>query len=407
MFKLLVIFTFALLCSPNNAYANSLELFKSLSTHFTFSHYALEQRYVFFWHPPANGTIKMAIAAKTHGWIGVGWNQEGTQMVGSTACIAFSDNNELNVYNLMSQQLSGIVRISSANIVNASVHFSIVEEYTAVNFTWNITLPNPVFDPYDEIAMVFAYSDSPTLSATGHANNATTTAIQLTDGGGSNRFYPCDSACSGHGICDPISCACVDDWYGVYCGEYDTWNVRGAAMVHGIMMYLAFGFMYPLGMAWARYAQDGTRGWYTTHQTIQGTTSMFLIAAIILALVLVWSSDEIRAMVESTWHPPLGFIIIGLVFVQLIFAIFRPQHRPNNPKTACRQLFEVFHSWVGRFLILFGWVNCYFGIRALGIDIAFVYVHFGVIIMWVAMLVLLETRKRCGVSVGAQYARVP
>jgi len=403
MFPLLFVFAFALLCSTSNAHTNSLQLFTTLANQFKFSHYAFEQRYVFFWDPPSSGTIKMALAARTHGWIGVGWNPEGTQMVGSSACIAFNNNSELNVYNLVSQALPGIVRISSANIVSDSVHFTVVDDYMAVNFTWNTTLPHPIFNPNDEIAMVFAYSDSPTLSPTGHGNNATTTTIQLTDGSGSTHFFPCDTTCSGHGVCDPISCACKDTWYGAYCGYYDTWNVRGVAMIHGIMMYLAFGLLYPLGMVWARYAQDGSSRWYTTHQTIQGTTSMFLIAAITLALVLVWSSVEIKAMVEGTWHPPLGFIIVGLVTVQMAFAIFRPQHKPNNPKTACRQLFELFHSWIGRLLILFGWVNCYFGIRALGIDVAFVYVHFGVLGTWVVILVLLETQKRC----GSKYVKVP
>jgi len=255
--------------------------------------------------------------------------------------------------------------------------------------------------------MVFAYSTSSRLNDVGHGINSTTTTIQLNNGAGSNHFIPCAGQCSGHGVCDPIACYCNGDWYGAHCDQRDIFDVHVNAMIHGIMMYLAFMFLFPIGIAWARYAkEDGSNRWFTIHQTIQGTTSTFLLAAIILAVVLVWSSSDIKEMLNGSVHAPLGFVIVSLGILQLITAVFRPKYKPTQTKTLSRKIFEYFHVWLGRILIVLGWINAHYGILVLDIDEVFRYVHIAIILTWIGIVLVLEIRNRCSSSPTTHF-RIP
>jgi len=111
-------------------------------------------------------------------------------------------------------------------------------------------------------------------------------------------------------------------------------------------------------------------------------------------------------MVDASWHPILGFIIVGLGITQLLFAIFHPKHKPGKNKTKIRVFFEYFHTWTGRILLVLGWINAYSGILVLGIDTVFIYVHVAIVVTWIAMYSLLEVRKRFCNRTTATYKSI-
>jgi len=248
--------------------------------------------------------------------------------------------------------------------------------------------------------MIFAYSTLPYLINPGHESNSSSASITLMNGKGSKAYHPCDGNCTKHGYCAPISCACDEYWGGDYCQVSLAWNVKGVALIHGVMMYIAFGFLYPIGIAWVRYSRPGKRR-IVVHQTIQGTTSMFLIAALVLAIVLVYASRDIAIIVQHTPHPIIGLIIIVLLFLQLLYNSFIPM---ADKQTIIAQVFHLIHPWIGRTLLILGWINCFVGIYLLQGMSSFFYTHIAVISFWFIIFIILEIRKF--VSGKSTYSKI-
>jgi len=323
--------------------------------------------------------------------MGIGWNPRGEQMVGAIACIGFAESNRLGVYYLSGQFPEAIVEIQRSNVRNES--FWIIEDYFFLQFLWDTKITNQIynFTVTDEIYMIFAYSTLPALLNPGHGDNTSTvTLTSLIAGEGSIPFHPCDRECSENGICAPISCACSEYWTGSYCQINQYWDVSSIAIVHGVVMELCFGLAYPFGIVWKRYSKSPEHKKLVVHRNLQGNTSILLFGSLLLAVVLVNSSNQIMLLIQDTLHPIIGLTVFVLCCLQILFGLCgqKTQNRWMN-------VVHYLHLWIGIIFLLLGWLNCFIGIDLLLGRRVFFYIHACIVIIWLLIFIILEIRNIC------------
>lgn len=144
-------------------------------------------------------------------------------------------------------------------------------------------------------------------------------------------------------------------------------EIAGYLAWHARLMVFAWAFATPVGVLAARHfkvmpGQDWPREldnltWWHTHRITQyGTLALTLVA-----FALAVAGGAIISRTESVdWHQTLGFVIVALVALQVIFAQFRGKKGgPTDPgpdgslrgdhydMTPRRLLFEAVHKSLG------------------------------------------------------------
>ena len=64
-------------------------------------------------------------------------------------------------------------------------------------------------------------------------------------------------------------------------------------------------------------------------------------------------------------HAYLGFIIIALVIIQLLLGILNQQRMQNESLASMGSKIRLFHDWIGRFMIVAGFVQIGLGVNVL------------------------------------------
>ncbi|KAG2410435.1 hypothetical protein LR48_Vigan01g033200 [Vigna angularis] len=132
--------------------------------------------------------------------------------------------------------------------------------------------------------------------------------------------------------------------------------------VHGFMMFVAWGILFPGGILAARYLKHlKGDGWYRIHVYLQYS------GLIIVLLALLFAVAELRGFYVSSTHVKFGFTTILLACIQPVNAFLRPQKPANGEQAPFKRvIWEYFHAIVGRCAIVVGIAALFTGLKHLG-----------------------------------------
>jgi len=170
---------------------------------------------------------------------------------------------------------------------------------------------------------------------------------------------------------------------------------------HGLLMFVAFGILFPSGLLVARYAKT-TLGpiWFNTHVAIQVIGGIMAATGFGLS---IYNLGGLSLNLSETHHV-IGFVLILLVAVQVIGGAVRPHIEPGVPKTYKRVVFEVVHHWSGRTICALAVPNIFFGLDIIGATAAFPIVYLALLILVGFSLIFFEIRRR-RIKAGAKEAQ--
>lgn len=148
-------------------------------------------------------------------------------------------------------------------------------------------------------------------------------------------------------------------------------NNRSWVIVHGALMLLAWGLLFPLGILLARHkwifnchkpSGSTLDVWFHLHRAVQclGIVVFYLSFALASAYLDVDNLDES----DSTFfgcgkaHQAVGTVVAGLVLVQLLLGFIRP--KPG--KGTKRKVWAMAHHWLGRLVTILAWTTVFLGI---------------------------------------------
>ncbi|KAG1363712.1 cytochrome b561, DM13 and DOMON domain-containing protein [Cocos nucifera] len=132
--------------------------------------------------------------------------------------------------------------------------------------------------------------------------------------------------------------------------------------VHGFMMFVAWGILFPGGTLAARYLKHVKGdGWYQLHVYLQYS------GIVIVLLGVLFAAAELRGFYISSVHVKFGVTAMILACVQPINAYIRPK-RPENGEVASskRIIWEYVHVIIGRSAIIVGIAALFSGMKHLG-----------------------------------------
>mmetsp|Transcript_36208 Transcript_36208/g.71192 ORF Transcript_36208/g.71192 Transcript_36208/m.71192 type:complete len:344 (-) Transcript_36208:228-1259(-) len=127
-------------------------------------------------------------------------------------------------------------------------------------------------------------------------------------------------------------------------------------LAHGSLMLIGWGFLLPSGVITAKCLRHRPGAlWFKIHRTVQITGLLFVVVAMIIALVQfdVFTSASIASV-----HGGLGLTVMALGILQPINAALRPHPEPRTTK---RKAWEVIHKGSGYVAITLAVVTIFIG----------------------------------------------
>jgi hypothetical protein len=149
-------------------------------------------------------------------------------------------------------------------------------------------------------------------------------------------------------------------------------TVAWAIQVHGICMAISWALLIPLGILMARhkwmfYDKEflGVRVWYHLHRLIQLAGAGLFVYAWVLMMTSA-HHGHVHNQVGFA-HNIIGYLVMGLVGVQLISVLIRPP-----PEHSKRWVWNAIHNNSGRLTTLLAWADLGIGIYFMRNSPAFV-----------------------------------
>ncbi|KAK7245641.1 hypothetical protein RIF29_40489 [Crotalaria pallida] len=133
-------------------------------------------------------------------------------------------------------------------------------------------------------------------------------------------------------------------------------------VVHGFMMFLAWGVLLPGGILAARYLKHlKGDGWYKIHVYLQYSGLSIVLLALLFAVA------ELRGFYVGSAHVKFGLAAIFLACIQPVNASLRPQKPANGEQASFKRVvWEYLHIIVGRSAIVVGIAALFTGMKHLG-----------------------------------------
>ncbi|CAL5435084.1 unnamed protein product [Camellia sinensis] len=127
-------------------------------------------------------------------------------------------------------------------------------------------------------------------------------------------------------------------------------DLRPVLAVHGFMMFLAWGILFPAGILSARYLKHVKGdGWYQLHVYLQYSGLTIVLLGFLFAVA------ELQGLHFDSLHFKFGMAAISLACAQPVNAYLRPKRPANGEEIASNRLiWEYIHVVVGRSTIVVG-----------------------------------------------------
>ncbi|RDA89727.1 hypothetical protein CP533_6850 [Ophiocordyceps camponoti-saundersi (nom. inval.)] len=136
-----------------------------------------------------------------------------------------------------------------------------------------------------------------------------------------------------------------------------TTTIDGMARLHGLFMTTAFLLIFPLGVAAMR-----SSGSFTYHWILQLTGTIFAEAG---AATGIFMAGRDRVFSATGTHGPIG---VSLAMLLLVQALAGWRHHLIFVRIRKRTNISHLHVWLGRFILLLGWINLVSGLVRSGAD---------------------------------------
>jgi hypothetical protein len=136
--------------------------------------------------------------------------------------------------------------------------------------------------------------------------------------------------------------------------------------VHGFMMFFAWGLLFPGGAMVARYLKHINKdGWISVHIYSQAS------GICVTLLGLLFAAAELQGFEFNNPHTRLGAVCLILVSIQTASGFSRPSKGQGG---VLRTIWEYFHLYMGRMVLLLGFITLFTGVAQLGARDAFEHV---------------------------------
>jgi len=157
-----------------------------------------------------------------------------------------------------------------------------------------------------------------------------------------------------HRALTPLTTAIVVDFF---TGTTNATSSLTLVNIHGFLMFTSWGVLLPFGMLWARYARNWKGDiWFQVHRAVQYFG--FTISVVGFILIFIGSPDKYGIY----FHHIFGTIIMSAGLLQVLSAFFRPHKKEGYQISRSRVIFEYFHWWNGRIVLLAAIYQVYSGI---------------------------------------------
>ena len=105
-----------------------------------------------------------------------------------------------------------------------------------------------------------------------------------------------------------------------------------------------------------------TKGWLWVHITLQ------TVGSLIVLFMAGWILSDPLSDMNAPNVPPhayLGFVLIGLIVIQLLLGTLNQQRLQSEKLASIAGKIRWFHDWIGRFMIVAGFVQIGLGVNVL------------------------------------------
>ena len=139
-------------------------------------------------------------------------------------------------------------------------------------------------------------------------------------------------------------------------------------VIHGVMMFIAFGMFMPAAVAWSRFGRPGegqppSGTWLKWHMWLMIAATAFVA---ISAFVAIGEINERGATHLDSAHTKWGLALMFIVAAQPINGYFRPANAASaSEKSSIRTQWEWAHKSLGYFAVAAGVLTVCTGIDAL------------------------------------------
>lgn len=126
--------------------------------------------------------------------------------------------------------------------------------------------------------------------------------------------------------------------------------------IHGLMQFIAFGILFPLGAIVALLRYRIGEGWYKVHVGIQLLATSFVVVALALVHIAKAKSTEKPKLDPKylRYHKIVGPLVVALLALQICWAFFGRKLIEGKP-------WLYIHIILAIALISLGWFNIYIG----------------------------------------------
>ncbi|KAJ3076015.1 hypothetical protein HDU98_005964 [Podochytrium sp. JEL0797] len=305
---------------------------------------------------PATGTATITLQSSAKGYIALGVGC--STMTCSNIYMAWTATNASSVISQHSTTGHQSPSISSTKDFTLVPNPSSVTILSTSTYSVSFTLPKTAITTTSAMNFIYAFSNTPPSSP----DSATTSFTQ---------HAASDRGTFSINLATGQSATVVT-------------STIPYALIHGIIMFLAWGVIPFISIFIARYLKSRLgHMWYILHMSLGLTILGFTLVALILIELNIVGPLSVRF--NSSLHAYMGAVLVfGMLPAQIILgyasnALFSPD-RVSVP------WWDQVHWWLGRVAIMFAWVTMFMGLVQFGSGVVIKVLYFAAILCGIAAI---------------------
>ena len=141
--------------------------------------------------------------------------------------------------------------------------------------------------------------------------------------------------------------------------SYNTVAMYNLYEIHGILQFIAFVILFPLGILVAVFRNWIGSMWFVIHVGLHSAAILTLIAALLCVGLASYNKNknkekDKKETRDTPLHVILGYIVVGLVFFQIVWAVGLREVVPFPT-------WLLVHGILAISILVTGWINLYLG----------------------------------------------